>query len=268
MSQPVQTTFQQIRLYGGKLQQEFSFTPLILLLSSIYYLPYLARKHLLDGCRIQRSQFTNHTLLTSYDKVVEKFTTIFLPGHLIQKIFDSSRGTGHPYTGLTQKERSLRYIPISYILDLFEHLYDSPLQCSVLSYFVRGEITKYPEQFSSIGTEQIWKEIQASQQLDKDQELQYIGLFTDEPLSIHKEVAYLPRLTQFMFTKHMKHLKLLYQITFMDIPHYYYDVMERIGDPDEIIDGDKTERLRSASGIYSLLNTESDTESDYGSMEY
>lgn len=221
MSQPVQTTLQQIYHFGGKIQHEFLYTPLILLLSTIYYLPYLARKHLLDGCRIQRSQFTNSTLLTGYNLVVEKFTIIYLPGHLIQRIFDSSRGTGHPYTGLTQKERSLRYIPISYILDLFEHLYDSPLQCSVLSYFVRGEVTKYPEQFNSVGNEQIWKEMKASQQLNLDQELQYRGLFTDELLPIHKEVAYLPRLTQYMFTKHMKHFVETYTDESKIIyPHY------------------------------------------------
>jgi hypothetical protein len=94
MSQPVQTTLQQIYHFGGKIQHEISYTPLILLLSTIYYLPYLARKHLLDGCRIQRSQFTNSTLLTGYNLVVEKFTIIYLPGHLIQRIFDSCRGTG------------------------------------------------------------------------------------------------------------------------------------------------------------------------------
>jgi hypothetical protein len=58
--------------------------------------------------------------------------------------------------------------------------------------------------------------MKASQQLDLNQELQYRGLFTDELLPIHKEVAYLPRLTQYMFTKHMKHFVETYTWLYKD----------------------------------------------------
>lgn len=47
--------------YRGQNISQFH-SPLFLLLGAMYYLPYLARKHLLDCCRIQRSQFTNSTL--------------------------------------------------------------------------------------------------------------------------------------------------------------------------------------------------------------
>jgi len=93
-------------------------TPLNRVLETIYYLPLSWRKWILDGCRIQESMYQNQHLLSSSSKLTPNIIAI-------PSIAKGRVDTWSPHD----------------TMDYFEHMYDSPLVCSILSYFCRAEST-------------------------------------------------------------------------------------------------------------------------------
>lgn len=94
------------------------------------------------------------------------------------------------------RPHSMRGIEVDYIVDLTQHVYDNPILCSLLSYFVRAERTMYPEEFISAGIETINKEIVATQGPNVPQQLDYTSLFTDEEcIPIHSSTGLVPNNT-------------------------------------------------------------------------
>jgi len=187
--------------YRGQNISQFH-SPLFLLLGAMYYLPYLARKHLLDCCRIQRSQFTNSTLQSSYDVVISKFPITRLPKNLISTF----RQQGiYPDVHFVHKSITAVSISTSKILDLYENLYDNVLACSILSYFTRAEATSFPEQFISTLEDQKIKEYQTSQAFDKDQQLDYRCL-DGQDTSMHLEIGKVPIRLAKKFAQGIRHI--------------------------------------------------------------
>lgn len=91
----------------------YADVPLQKLLFYIPHLPFSWRKWILDACRIQ-SSMTSNTFLKS------------------------SRPKQPPVVHITHRN-SVDTVTTTIISDLFENLYNSPVSCSILSYFVRAE---------------------------------------------------------------------------------------------------------------------------------
>jgi len=56
----------------------------------------------------------------------------------------------------------------------------------------------------------------------------------------------------------------LYEITFLSVPDYYYDVVDTLLDPEEYLDRAIDDRLQSMSGVSTQLSSDEDD----GFMEY
>jgi hypothetical protein len=113
--------------------------------------------------------------------------------HIVQDL--QNAGIVKPY--------DIRAIWTSQVLDLFENFYDSPTACTILSYFVRAEVTEYPSEFVSVGNDTMDKELKASQQKNLPQALNYAPLFTEYSGRIHEEVNVTPSSTIYLWKRHM-----------------------------------------------------------------
>jgi len=217
MSTAIITTQDALRKAGQAIPD--ICTPLILLIFGIHYLPYIARKHLLDCVRIQRSQYSDRHLRDSRSHVLSLHPRINAPRRILN-LFNRFMVHDREFLG-SQHYVLMTFIHTAHLLDLFEHIYDSPILCSVLSYFVRAETTAHPKSFEDISENQQAKEIAASQQLNIDEQLSYLALFTDGLAPIHRERDIVPRLTSYMFTSHMRSLIDEYtDERFILFPHY------------------------------------------------
>jgi hypothetical protein len=174
-----------------KAKREFS-TPLILLLSTIYYCPYQVRKFLLDFARIQCPVNLNTALYASYIQVRERYPRFGAPTWLM-KLLEQQ---GHRQSAKNQ-------IELDFIITLLDNIYDNPLQCTVLSYFARAERTQYPDDFVQAGQETLNKELKATQLPNYPQQLNYIGLFTEYPTHIHRELEDIPEKVHYLWKGHL-----------------------------------------------------------------
>jgi hypothetical protein len=132
------------------------------LLSYVEYMPFKVRKFLLDACRIQRSCYVNSTLLSSLNTLLLSRDATFFAPHATEKT-----------------------IHVDQIATLFDHLYDNPVLCSVLSYFVRAETTRYRQEFLLLKEESITKEISASIDPPRPQQLSYSIFLDGEERPVH-----------------------------------------------------------------------------------
>jgi hypothetical protein len=138
--------------YGG--DPSLFTSSLYLLLSTIQFLPYPARKHLLECTRIQSSQYINKTLSQLYSKCIRDCPYV-----------ESSTAVVHSFqvAGFIQwthqngKPLKTKMIRLKLVLDLFENFFDNAILCSLISYFVRAERTEHPTQFIGIGKDNLDK---------------------------------------------------------------------------------------------------------------
>jgi hypothetical protein len=174
---------------------EFStHTPIHQLLSTIFYLPYDIRKFLLDFARIQNPIKINKTLLQAYVKLSEEYRLIDIPPGLYSKL----KSCGMPDEGTR--------LSLDYIVQLTDNIYDNPILCSLLSYFVRAERTAYPDEFVAAGRKVIDKELAATQLPNRPQQLDYTCLYTNLANPIHEESAKVPKRTiKIVEDSHRKH---------------------------------------------------------------
>lgn len=188
----------------------FVHTPLSLILASVYYLPYGVRKFLLDFCRVQVPVLTNEYLNQQYAAL-----------RLVSPVINVPQDLNRAYERSGQQSSHHSIIRLDFLIGLLSNIYDNPLQCSLLSYFVRAERTAFPDEFLLIGQETIQKEMKATQQPDRGQCLDYTSLFTDNPSAIHSEVGLVPTRTIYLWKKHISSMRRLYNHeTHLVFPHY------------------------------------------------
>lgn len=82
--------------------------------------------------------------------------------------------------------RATTYTPRD-VVDIFENIAYNPVLCSALSYFCRAETPSNIAEFREIHFQSIIKEIGATQQGDRQQQLNYRGLTTDSREPIQEE---------------------------------------------------------------------------------
>jgi len=184
-------------------------TPIHQLLAVIYYLPYDIRKFLLDFARIQSPVSLNNALGSAYIKLSAEYRNIHIPEGLLTKL----KACGF------KKEK--KFLNLEYIISLTDHIYDNPLLCSMLSYFVRAERTAYPDTFVEAGRRVIDKELAATQLPNRDQQLDYTCLFTEDLTPIHKELGLVPERTIYLWKTHITTITHKYSSSYHILfPHY------------------------------------------------
>jgi hypothetical protein len=160
-----------------------TFTPIRFLLSRTYYFPYQWRKLLLEACRVQQPILRNNYLSTLYQEVKDK----------------------ESHTIITTDSTSAYSLSLNKVVRQFDNIYDNPMLCCLLSYFVRAEATAYPDQFFELYSKGANKEISASQLPMREQQLDYSCLTTDDVgTGIHHEVESFPYRTVALFKSHIK----------------------------------------------------------------
>jgi len=199
-------------------------TPLILLLLTLPYLPFVQRKHLLTSCRIQQSHRINKYLQASFQECVSQHPYILLPLDLVILLHTN---------GIVVSSTNLE-VAAELILNLFSSLYHSPALCGVLSYFTRASETVFPDQFLHAGLEGISKEMLASQVSNVVQQLDYAALFSDSIRPVHRELVMLPYKTHGLWVKHIERIYPMYNVLFYSIPHFYLSYLESFKDPDHL----------------------------------
>lgn len=137
------------------------------LLQIIHFLPMTWRKWILNACRIQSSMLSNIHLSQQLHQLDPPVAPV--PSRYGQTIL------WHP----------------SDIATYFEHVYDSPLNCSILSYFVRAESTAHPDQFRIEVDIAFNKEIMAALHYKSPaQEFNYAAIFGGEDTPIDPVLGY------------------------------------------------------------------------------
>lgn len=171
----------------GDQRQFDTLTPIRRAVSVIFYIPLSWRKLLLDACRIQRPILQNQHLSDSFHNIKIYGACVAIP----------RRGQS------STSERTVDFY-LSDLAQLFDHIYDNPFLCCILSYFVRAESTYFRSEFLSLLDESAIKEISASQQGDVTMQLNYRPLFTqDESEGIHLEIDRFPKKTVLMWQHHL-----------------------------------------------------------------
>lgn len=147
------------------------FTPLRRLIKIIYHLPLGFRKLILDMCRIQQPIRQNTHLAESYTSLLD--------------------AEGRFFAYSTTRDRSPnREMSYEALIDILDNFYDNPFLCCMISYFVRSEATYFQSEFLAEKEKNMIKELSASQSIDRDQQLDYACLFTDDDLRpVHMELA-------------------------------------------------------------------------------
>jgi hypothetical protein len=184
-------------------------TPIHQLLSIIVHMTYDQRKFLLDFARIQSPVLINKTLSSTFSTLSDENRIINVPQGKLSKL---------KACGLRKDARS---IPMDYIISLLDTIWDNPLLCSLLSYFVRAERTEYPDSFILAGRKVIDKELAATQQPDRPQQLDYRCLYTEFPIPIHEEIGLVPTRTIQLWQAGLEHMINEYSSPhFILFPHY------------------------------------------------
>jgi len=130
-------------------------SPIMILISWIFYLPIKHRKALLDACRIQAPIWQNKTLSASFSSLPPVYVLHF-----------GDRST------------SSFQITNTDLASYFEHVWMFPTLCSLLSYFVRAENTLHVQEFVKEKEISLEKELQAAIWYEtQTQTLEYTGLF-------------------------------------------------------------------------------------------
>jgi hypothetical protein len=140
-------------------------------------MPYSWRKFCLSATRIQANINLNTTLQTIYLDLVNRAEEIRLPAS-----FKQGNRADVYYSNV---------ITITSIIPLINEVISSPIQASVLSYYVRAEIPENLEEFLAVGEELKLKELRASQLPDREQQLDYTCLFTSSEMGfigIHPDI--------------------------------------------------------------------------------
>lgn len=151
------------------------------------YLPYRWRKLLLDACRIQRRIRKNRHLASTFQELRdENRFTLIVPQRAKHRI---------PF-----------YVSLDKVCDYFDNIHDNPILCSCLAYFVKAEQSYYLDEFLTIGQENIYKEIRASQLPNLQQALSYECLFTTDESLIHQEIDQYPRNLVRVFKRNLGNL--------------------------------------------------------------
>lgn len=168
-------------------------TPIHQLMAIIYDLPYVIRKFILDFTRIQNPISINSTLETARIKLLEDHRFIPLPKGLYPKL-----------VACGMKKTRSDCADFNYICSLLDNIYDNPILCSLLSYVIRAERTRYPEQFIEAGRATINKELAATQLPNIPIQLDYRALFSDgEPFPVHMEKDFVPFRTIHLWRAHL-----------------------------------------------------------------
>jgi hypothetical protein len=143
-------------------------SPIIILISWIYFLPISYRKALLDACRIQAPVWMNPTLSHSFAS---------LPPYVSISHPDFVDGVGLVITPHD----------ISFQFDKILHF---PILCSLLSYFVRAEGTIFKREFEEQKTISLDKELAAAMWYESGvQVLDYTGLLDVTRQHLHPQLA-------------------------------------------------------------------------------
>jgi hypothetical protein len=188
-----------------------NYTPIRRLLSTIYYYPYQWRKLLLEACRVQQPVRSNR--------------------HLTKLYKDTKKGARAIQVRVQNRHRRYTWVTLTLrsVIDTFENIYDNPMLCALLSYFVRAEGAHNPTEFFDLFAIGSRKEILASQSGMREQQLDYSCLTTDDKgAGIHFEIAAFPYRTVALFKKHIKQ-----SITHFTSPGFmlfpYYNGRKNIG---------------------------------------
>jgi len=150
--------------------------PSILIIAMIIpYLQYDARKYILSICRIQQNIYKNKELL----KLRRDVNNDILP------LPDTLRNHLVKMTAIDKNQGLTTYK----LLDLVNNFYDNPLCLTLLSYLTRAEVTVYPDQLIELKEQGINKELAASQQPNREQELYYGSLFANDTEGLHRDLG-------------------------------------------------------------------------------
>lgn len=114
-------------------------SPIMILISWIFYLPIKHRKALLDACRIQAPIWQNKTLSASFSSLPPVYVLHFC-----------------------DRSTSSFQITNTDLASYFEHVWMFPTLCSLLSYFVRAENTLHIQEFVKEKEISLEKELQAA----------------------------------------------------------------------------------------------------------
>jgi hypothetical protein len=186
-------------------------SPLLLVIKTIPFMPYVLRKFLLDFSRIQQPVFTNIHLKKTLQVIRSgSGSTFYLPAGIRVPLFAN--------LGILENRK---LVSIDDITPLLQNIYDDPIGLSVLSYFVRAEATIFPEEFRKAGDETIAKEILASLEPNTQQALDYRGIFTDEKVPVHIELNLFPERTSLLWKSQIRRICQYYtnERTIL-FPHY------------------------------------------------
>jgi hypothetical protein len=180
--------------------------PLEQLLFFIHFLPFTYRKGILDACRIQESIIYNTNLIRIFDAIQPPFVEFL-----------------HRNTGYKVSPR--------HIAELFENIYDSPLSCSLLSYFCRAESSPHFEEARMIKEATLTKEISAAlYSKSHEQSLDYIKLMgnKDDAATGYHMVSDIGR-TRFLFITGIRRMKASWSRESLEIILPYFNGKKNVG---------------------------------------
>jgi len=192
-------------------------SPLILLLLLIPYLPISYRKFLLNSCRIQSVQSRNIALSAEYSLLPGVDSNILnIPTYIINILRLNGAIVSHSSANAGVELR-FTTISSSTLVDLFTQIYHSPALCTILSYFVRAEVSVFPEEYMTAKNDGILKELLASQALGRSQQLDYRAYFTDIMHKVHTESDLAPYRTARLWRQHLNRMRDLHTVVFNEL---------------------------------------------------
>lgn len=184
--------------------------PLLRLIRVIHYLPIETRKFLLDACRIQRPVHDNDRLR---DKLHSLQGDVYIP---ICYHLGNTRESLH----------------IDDITAIFDQIVDSPMSCSLLSYFCRAESTCCPALFLEERMKSIDKELKAAFSYhSQTQKLDYSALFCKgkELTAIHPDSGLSSPTTSFRFRAGIRTIRNSFSSRFSTILFPFYNGKKNLG---------------------------------------
>lgn len=128
-------------------------SPLWHLIEIIHYLPYEWRKLLLNACRVQAPIDTNKYLSSGLSNILQTESVVLIPAPALSRF--------SPWK-LAPHQGGYASVNVNEVAQLFNNIYDQPMECSVLSFWCRAEIPSRYSEFLAVNREGILKEIKAS----------------------------------------------------------------------------------------------------------
>lgn len=147
-------------------------TPFRQLCSLIEHLPFKTRKFLLNACRIQQRISINQTLSAGLYELAShaETATITIKTKRIKRV---KRGG----VRISKIVEEIQEAPLSLIPELFDNIYSNPVLTTCLSYLCRAEKVGHTESYRPIRHQAILKEISASQEVNRKQQLSFASYF-------------------------------------------------------------------------------------------